>query len=218
MEFARVYRAATCGQGTLAAHLTKLPLPSVHVRLVGPLEGALAMVQAIEEFPHVSSLDGPFEHAMPLENIVLKATFVPAHTIVIRPAQHPLTMHHLILELADVAAAIWPLENTVLEDAVVLQRPGVNTPIRPFFRTLTGGSMVLEDTRDHGAVREPVTSRTNDLAAMPQALELCAIGPMEGSVALEFAVVELSLEPGTIREHLFALAFDAIVLELALVA
>mmetsp|Transcript_115487 Transcript_115487/g.333577 ORF Transcript_115487/g.333577 Transcript_115487/m.333577 type:complete len:237 (-) Transcript_115487:1386-2096(-) len=44
MELARVDRAATCAKCALAAHLPVRPLATVYMGLVGPLEGAFAMV------------------------------------------------------------------------------------------------------------------------------------------------------------------------------
>mmetsp|Transcript_59247 Transcript_59247/g.152475 ORF Transcript_59247/g.152475 Transcript_59247/m.152475 type:complete len:480 (-) Transcript_59247:552-1991(-) len=218
VELAGVDGAVASRQGPLAAHLAELPLAAVRVGLVGPFEGAFAVVEAVEELANVAGLDGPLEHAMALEHVVLEGALVAADTVIIVPAKHALTMHHLILELADVAAPVGPLEDAVLEDAVVLQGTSVDAAVRPLLRAFAGGTVVFEDTGDHRAVGEAVAAWTDDLTIVPQALELGAVRPVEGAMTLKLTVVELALEPGAIREDLLALALDAVVLELAIVA
>mmetsp|Transcript_76916 Transcript_76916/g.124439 ORF Transcript_76916/g.124439 Transcript_76916/m.124439 type:complete len:224 (-) Transcript_76916:1281-1952(-) len=56
VEFARVDGATACGQRALAAHLSKLPLATIYVCLVWPLECAFPVIEAIEEFTHVARL------------------------------------------------------------------------------------------------------------------------------------------------------------------
>merc|ERR1719162_1432149 len=73
--------------------------------------------------------------------------------------------------------------------------------------------MILEDARDHGAIRKSMAAGTHNLAIVPKALELCSIRPMERPVALELAVMELTFKPGAIWQALCPLALDAIVLE-----
>mmetsp|Transcript_91423 Transcript_91423/g.279799 ORF Transcript_91423/g.279799 Transcript_91423/m.279799 type:complete len:456 (-) Transcript_91423:95-1462(-) len=218
MEVARINRAATGGQRPSATHLTELPLAPVNMGLVWPLEGALAVVQPIEKLADVLCLHRPLEHSQPLEYVVLEPALVAAHPVVVRPTKHALAVHHLVLELPNVSAAVGPLEDAVLEYGVVLERAGVNAPVGPFFCPLARGAVVLKHSCNHGAVGEPVAPGPNDLTAVPQPFELRAIRPMECAVALQFAVMELPLKPRTVGKHLLAFPFNAIVLELAFVA
>mmetsp|Transcript_53187 Transcript_53187/g.149879 ORF Transcript_53187/g.149879 Transcript_53187/m.149879 type:complete len:757 (+) Transcript_53187:138-2408(+) len=218
VELAGEDGAAARRQRALAAHLAELPLAPVDVRLVGPLEGALAVVEAVEELAGVPGLHGPLQDAVALEDVVLEASLVAADAVDVGPAEHALAVHHLVLELADVAAAVGPLEDAVLEDAVVLQGARVDAAVGPLLGALARGAVVLEDAGDHRAVGEAVAAGAHDLAVVPEALELRAVGPVERAVALELAVVELPFEPGAVGQDLLALALDAVVLELAVVA
>mmetsp|Transcript_75933 Transcript_75933/g.158366 ORF Transcript_75933/g.158366 Transcript_75933/m.158366 type:complete len:544 (+) Transcript_75933:829-2460(+) len=218
MKLARVDRTTAGGEGALPAHLSELPLTSVDVSLIWPFEGAFAVIKSIEELSNIACFSGPFDSAVAVEHVVLETALVPADTIVVRPSQHPLSMHHFVLELADVTSTIRPLEDSVLEDAVVLQCAGVHAAVGPFFGALSGCSVVCEDAGDHGAVGEPVASWPHDLTVVPQAFKLGVVRPMENTMALQLAVVELTFEPGAVGEDLLALAFDAVVLELPFVA
>mmetsp|Transcript_5337 Transcript_5337/g.13246 ORF Transcript_5337/g.13246 Transcript_5337/m.13246 type:complete len:381 (-) Transcript_5337:26-1168(-) len=102
-------------------------------------------------------------------------------------------------------------------DLVVQQRTGVDAAVLPALGALTSGAVVLEHPRDHGTVGEAVAPGANDLAVVPQALKLRAVRPVEGAVALQVRVVELTLEPGPIGEDLLAFALNAVVLELPLI-
>mmetsp|Transcript_76734 Transcript_76734/g.183833 ORF Transcript_76734/g.183833 Transcript_76734/m.183833 type:complete len:488 (-) Transcript_76734:188-1651(-) len=217
MELARINRATACCEGSLTTHLPKLPLPTVDVRLVWPFKGAFTMVQTIEELSDVSGLHGPLQHTVTLKHVVLEGALVAAHTEVVCPAKHALAVHHLILELADVAPPVGPLEHAVLVNAVVQQSTCVHASIRPLLCALAGRSMVFEDSCDPGAVGEPVTAGSHNFAVVPKPFKFGTVRPVESTAALELAVMELPLEPRAVWQGLLALAFYAVVLEVSFV-
>ena len=51
----------------------------------------------------------------PLQSSQDEAATVAAYAMVVRPAQHALAVHHFVLELTDISAAVGPLENAVLK-------------------------------------------------------------------------------------------------------